>query len=119
MTKKISILLGAFLIATSCDDIIEVEDISNGTVVILAPTDNSLLTIANVNFSWQSLENAERYTIQIATPDFENATQILLDSTTTATNISKTLTEGNYQWRIKAKNSGYQTMYTSKSFTIE
>lgn len=117
--KKILILFCVFISTISCDDIIEVEDISNRTVTILAPTDNSVLDITDVTFTWQSVEDAERYTIQIATPDFETANQIVLDSTIASTSFLKTLAVGAYQWRVKAKNSDYETVYTSQNLTIE
>ncbi len=119
MKTSIPFSLLALFFVMSCDDIIEVEDISNKTVTILAPTNNSMLTIDDVSFTWQTVEDAERYTIQIATPDFENAIQVVLDSTTTTTNISKTLSSGNYQWRVKAKNSDYETPYTTQNLSIE
>ena len=111
-----------FLIAVSvysCDDITEVEDISGKTVNILAPADTSVLTITEVNFSWSTVEDAESYKLQIATPTFDAATQIVLDTTITVSNFTKTLELGNYQWRVRAENSDYQTVYTSQSFTIE
>jgi len=102
-----------------CDDITEVEDISNQNMTILAPADLSVLTITDVNFSWNSIEDAEQYKLQISTPDFESANQIVLDTTITNTNFTQTLELGNYQWRIRAENSGFQTNYTTQSFSIE
>jgi len=116
--RKVKYILILFLIL-SCDDIIEVEDISDKTVTILAPTNNTTLTITEVNFSWDMLDDAEQYKLQIATPTFEEATQILLDTIITTTNFNKTLDVGNYEWRIRAENSEYQTSYTTQSFTIE
>jgi hypothetical protein len=103
----------------SCADIIEVEDISNEIVTILAPSDTSVLTINDVNFSWNSIEDAEQYNLQIATPSFEAATQIVLDTTISTTNFTKTLDLGDFEWRIRAENSDFQTNYTTQSFTIE
>ena len=111
------ILYGVFVL--SCDDIIEVEDISERTVTVLAPTDESILIITDVNFSWDDVEDSEQYRLQIATPDFETATQIVLDTTIVFTNFTKTLDLGNYEWRIRAENSDYQTAYTTQRFSIE
>lgn len=111
------ILYGVFVL--SCDDIIEVEDISERTVTVLAPTDESILIITDVNFSWDDVEDSEQYRLQIATPDFETATQIVLDTTIVLTNFTKILDLGNYEWRIRAENSDYQTAYTTQRFSIE
>ncbi|WP_299884422.1 hypothetical protein [uncultured Lacinutrix sp.] len=106
------------LVVISCDDIVEVEDISNSIVTILAPTDDVTLTAADITFSWQAVSEAETYTIQIATPNFENATQIILDSTIITTSFTKLLVSGDYEWRIKAENSGYSTAYTAQNLSI-
>ncbi len=103
----------------SCDDIIEVPDISANIITVLAPTDSSILAETSVNFSWNMVTDAEQYKLQIATPNFETATQIVLDTTIISSNFTKTLDLGNYEWRIRAENSDYQTSYTTQSFTIE
>ena len=103
----------------SCEDLIEVEDISNETVNILAPVDNITLNTTNVNFSWQPLDFAESYQLQVASPDFENAQVILEDTLVNVTNFAKTLEVGAYQWRVKAINFAYETSYTTQNLTIE
>ena len=115
--KKL-IALSAFLwLCMGCEAILE-EDISNRQVVILAPTENAQLTVGDITFSWQTLENATSYTIQIATPNFTNATQILLDTNAAENSASANLTAGNYQWRVSASNSEYTTPYTTINFTV-
>jgi len=103
----------------ACEEILVVEDISQDAVTILAPTNNTVLTEGSVTFSWNKLLDTEQYRLQLATPTFENASQILLDSTITATNFSKALLLGDYEWRVRAENSEYQTTYTSQNFTVE
>lgn len=103
----------------SCDDIIEVPDISDDTVTILAPTDGTNLTTTSVTFNWNTLEDSDNYRIQIASPTFANAEQLLTDSLITETNFDITLQAGDYEWRVRAENSEYQTVYTIQSFSIE
>jgi len=112
-------LLTVFSLIYSCSDITEVEDISNESVLILAPTNNSILIQNDITFSWNAIEDSDNYRIQISTPNFENATQILVDSMVTATNLSKVLSVGDYEWRVRAENSEYKTQYTTQSFSIE
>lgn len=112
-------LLLAVILLVSCEEIIEFVDISNENVVVLAPTDTSTLTITDINFSWEDVEDAEQYKLQIATPNFESANQIVLDTTITTTNFNQNLEQGNYEWRVRAENSDYQTAYSIQSFTIE
>lgn len=117
--KKILFLFGGLLLITSCDDIIEVEDISNQTVVVLAPADGAIVTSATVNFSWDAVVDAEKYRIQIAEPTFMEATQIVIDSTVISTNVSFELSAENYEWRVRAENSDYNTAYITQGFSLE
>lgn len=103
----------------SCDDIIEVDDISQEEVTILAPVNSAVLNDNSVIFSWEAVEFAETYTIQIATPTFSEALQIVEDSTLTATNFTRQLPNADYEWRVRAENSGYTTNYTLHQFSIE
>ena len=112
-------VIALLMLLVSCEEIIEVEDISSRTVTVLAPTDESTLNITDINFSWNVVEDAEQYKLQIATPNFETANQIVLDSTITALNFTQTLEFGDYEWSIRAENSDYQTNYTTQSFTVE
>lgn len=109
----------ATILLYGCSDIVRVEDITDETVNILAPTNNAILNSIDVTFNWGSIEEADEYNIQIANPTFEEALQIVTDSTLTATSFSKTLEIGSYEWRVKAVNSAYETDYTTQSFTIE
>lgn len=107
-----------FFCLTACDDIVGVKDIEDKTVTILAPTNASVLDITDVTFSWEPLDDAEYYNLQIASPNFENAQQILLDSTVSVTSFSNQLDFGDYEWRIRAENSGYNTAYISQTFSV-
>lgn len=117
--KKIKCVLCFLIVFFACEEIIEVEDISNKTVNVLAPTDTATLTITTISFSWDAVADAKQYKLQIAEPNFEMANQIVLDTTVTVTNFNQTLEFGDYEWRVRAENSGYQTVYSKQSFTIE
>ncbi|WP_142785726.1 hypothetical protein [Changchengzhania lutea] len=114
--------LGVFclsLFLVSCDDIIGVPDISEKKVVVLAPTNNAILDTVAVVFTWEALEDAEMYHIQVAKPTFEDALQIVKDSLLTGTSFSTSLNTKSYEWRVRAENSGYNTKYTKQGFSIE
>lgn len=115
--KKLVILLliGAIY---SCDEIIEVTDISEETVTILAPTDTTTVATGTINFNWNPVDEATKYQLQIATPTFENATQISVDSLITSNVFSQLLEIGEYQWRVKALNSNFETNFTTNSLTV-
>ncbi|WP_299101950.1 hypothetical protein [uncultured Winogradskyella sp.] len=118
MSKKLLVFF-VLTILFSCEELIEVEDISNEVVDVLAPVDNVSVEDTTVNFTWEALDFAETYQLQIANPSFIEAEGILEDTLISATNFTKTLSIGTYQWRIKAINSGYQTLYSTQNLIIE
>ena len=103
----------------NCEEIILEEDISQEMVRVLAPTDNSVFSITTINFSWEPVEFADKYQLQIAVPNFQEALQIVEDTLVTQSNFTKSLNPQNYEWRVRALNSAYETIYTTQAFRIE
>lgn len=117
LSIAITVLIG--FICCSCDAIIEVPDISNDTVVALAPLEGSVVESNAVSFLWEDTADAERYRIQVATPNFQNASQILTDSLVSRTNFSRELLPNSYEWRVRAENSGFASDYTTNTFAVQ
>ncbi len=105
-------------ILTGCEDIIEVDNISRERVKLLAPADDVTSNNTTIFFSWEMLEEAETYQLQVAKPSFEEALEIVTDTTSNSTQYSDTYSEGNFEWRVRAFNSAYETEYTTHSFSI-
>jgi len=124
--KQITIVIVFFISLTSCEEIIEVADISNQTVMILAPLDNTQIDTLNVKFNWNLVKDANQYRIQIAEPGFVDAEQILVDELINAVDSLNTgnsfdyefTNDGVYEWRVKALNANYETPFTTASFII-
>lgn len=117
--KKLLLTTTILLGLMACEDIIEVVDISNETVTILAPTASSTVDSTQVVFTWQPIEDAENYHLQVATPTFGNATQIVLDTLIANTSFTKILETKDYEWRVRAENANYKTTYTTIGFRVE
>ncbi len=115
--KKISLIFGVLFFVVSCEAIF-VDNISNKAIVLLAPTNNATVTTGTVKFNWSAVEGADTYHIQIASPDFQNASQIVLDSITANTSVMKELEAGNYEWRVSASNSEFFTENITYTFII-
>lgn len=107
-----------FLSFISCEEILMVDDITNKEVTLTAPANNSVISFSGITFSWETIEGAEKYQLQIATPNFETAQRIVLDTTVSKNNFTQQLNIGKYEWRIKAVNTAYETKYTKRSFEI-
>lgn len=117
MKKTFSYFLLVFIVLsiTSCDDILE-EDISNDIVHIISPTHGSVIEGNTVQFSWQPLQGADNYRIQL----LANNQAYVLDSLVSINHFIYSLNPGEYQWRIKGENFAYQTQYTfPASFIVE
>ncbi|QXP58406.1 hypothetical protein [Olleya sp. HaHaR_3_96] len=109
------LIILVLLFTISCDDILE-EDISDDLVQITSPINNITLIGNTVNFTWQPLNGADSYRIQIS----ELSQNIILDSLVSTSNFSYVMNSGSYQWRIKAENFSYQTDYTfPANFSLE
>jgi len=111
------LLLLSFLTLSACEDVFE-TDIENKSVRLLSPKDNVVSITNLVSFSWETLEGADSYDFQIVSNTFANPLMYLCDSNITANFISYILPAGSYQWRIKAKNFGYSSNFSVRSFTI-
>lgn len=112
------LLIALFTIIVGCDDILEVPDISNDTVTLIAPSEGTVVEGNTTRFTWQAIGDADEYLLQVATPDFSNPSQVVIDSTTTATSFSGELLPNTYEWRVRAINSGFETIFTSNNFTV-
>lgn len=102
----------------SCEEILIVPDISKTEVVLVAPADNVGLSSSGVTLSWQLVENADKYQVQIATPNFDAPQKLVVDTIIKKNSFTQQLNIGKYQWRVKALNSGYETANTTRSFEI-
>ncbi|PCJ95001.1 MAG: hypothetical protein COA50_11585 [Flavobacteriaceae bacterium] len=124
--RKIIFPLALFLMVTlSCEDLLEVPDISEHEVQLLAPLNGSTVNDSTVNFTWDAVHEANSYLIQVATPNFDNASQYVLDSVMVVdsafygTKISKAMLDGTYEWRVKGMNSDYETTFSSNEFNVQ
>lgn len=117
-TNKAIVTLTSIFLFLGCEDIIEVPDISEETVTLIAPANEAIVQSNVTTFTWESIDDADDYVLQVASPNFESAAQVLVDSTVNTSTFSKELSPGNYEWRLKATNSGYETIYNSNIFTV-
>ncbi len=105
----------------SCEEIINEQNITNDAIQLIAPSENVLLkTNKKIVFNWEALNGATAYKLQITTPNFSNATQLLTDTLVQRTDFSiESLPISAYEWRVKAINSAYETVFTTNGFIVE
>lgn len=102
----------------SCSEILIEKDISDKTVTLVAPVNNAQFFSTGITFTWDEVQDATKYTLQIARPNFASPLQIVLDTTITSTSFTQQLPIGNYEWRVKARNDSYSTVFTSRLVSI-
>ena len=107
-----------FMGFVSCEEILLETDISDEEVQLVAPANNTIFSSTGVSFTWEALADATKYRLQIAKPNFESPTQIVLDTVVSKTSFNQQLSIGTYEWRVKALNSAYETKYSSRFFSI-
>lgn len=104
-------------IAFSCDDIFE-SDISEETVLVIAPRPDITTSEQTLSFTWESVEGASSYRLRIVTPSFEHAVQCLADTLITTLQYRCELLPGHYEWSVTACNSAYSSLTTYQYFEI-
>jgi len=122
--KKIIVFIVGMLLFYSCEEIVSVPDISDDLITLIAPADDAVLENAEVTFTWEEIEFSDEYQIQVATPNFAQANQVVVDtilgdSLQTFRSFNTTLPSDNYQWRVRGLNDNFQTDYTTQSFEVD
>jgi hypothetical protein len=100
--------------------ILEDSTLNSQIVNVLSPSDNFLTNQTSFDALWQPLSLANEYRIQLASPDFSHSSFVILDETTSNDfyNFSN-LTEGTYQWRIRAENAQSFSNYSTFNMTVD
>lgn len=114
----VAALIGFVAFLYSCNDII-VKDISGSEVTLLSPQDSAEFTTASYTFWWNPVEAADGYQLIVVSPNLAQANHVALDTTVTKDSFTYPLPVGQYQWCVRAVNSGYQTAYSCRVITIK
>ncbi|MFH6996021.1 hypothetical protein [Flavobacterium sp. FlaQc-48] len=104
------IIIALAVLTYSCENILE-ENISNDTIQILSPVNNSTIESNVVSFKWNTLNGVDKYRIQV----YESNQVLILDSLTNKTSITLPLNAGKYIWRVRGENYAYESIYSFPS----
>ena len=94
-------------------------DLSLQTIALTSPVNNSVTSNMNITFKWSTLYNADDYTLEVASPDFNGPPSITPVVTINDSSAQIFTQEGQYQWRVKGQNNTSNTPYTTYSFEID
>ncbi|TMI63066.1 MAG: hypothetical protein E6H07_16855 [Bacteroidetes bacterium] len=109
--KKNNFLILLALIFFSCVAAYEI-DISRRKVVLLAPVNNLSTTEPMHTFYWALVDGAGQYQLQIVSPRFDSIVRLVVDTTLDRNTFPIVLAIGTYQWRVRAKNSAYNSEFS-------
>ena len=116
ITKNL-LIAATLIIAFGCEDFLE-KDLSDKAPTLIAPADSVETLHQNLTFAWESMEGAENYRLIVVSPSFERAELYLLDTLVEKLSFGVTLTPRQYEWKVRAENSAYESLYTQRTFTI-
>ena len=94
-------------------------DLKSQKVTLTSPIDNGYTNSVNTLFQWQKLYNADNYSIEVHSTDWNG--DVVFSSLPVAydTLTVKNLTDGVYSWGIKAWNSNSATNFSTHIVTID
>jgi len=111
----ITILLASLI---ACDKYIE-DDISNEQLVLISPANDITTHETTISFWWEEIDEATKYSLQVVTPSFDSAIRLLVDTTMLVTQYEYEFSPATYECRVRAENSGSETEYVYRTFTID
>lgn len=116
-SKYIGLSIWVLLFAClGCDDILE-NDISDDALELIFPLTGDQIVANEVNFQWNSLEDADSYRVQVFGDDLNDG--ILIDSLVTTLQLKIDLAPGGYTWTARAENFAYTTEFVpAQSFDV-
>jgi hypothetical protein len=94
----------------SCNAIFE-KNISEEIPIMIIPTQNDTVYSNKVHFKWHEMQGASFYNLQIVKPSFADINEFVLDSNITGEEFYQILAPGNYQFKLRGENGGYESEF--------
>ncbi len=101
----------------ACSEFIEYP-LEKKSVNLIAPMDSLSTQDEVVSFFWERHEDADKYRLQVATPNFDAIQKIVIDTVTAVDHLNLTVKPGSYTWRVRPENAGSVGLFTSRQLTI-
>lgn len=98
------------------------DDLTNQQVILSSPDNDKFVNFTNVTLNWEALNNATSYSLKVVNTitGQEAFSKGDLTETSLTLNITPTLVDGTYEWRLKAKNADTETkQYSARKFNID
>ena len=113
------IFLALSLSLVSCKDFFE-KNIEQEQIEIISPKNGYVSSDLNVYFTWSDIQGAITYKLLIASPSFDTASNLYIDTSTNSSPLMISLSPGDYQWKVRAENNSSFTDFSPiQSFKID
>ncbi len=110
--QRILIYLILLLFIASCEEALE-RPLTATKVTLLAPFDSLITSSHDHTFYWERMEGATKYQLQIVSPKFDSIVQLVVDTTISKNTFMQSLSNGRYQWRVRALNNSTSSSYSN------
>ncbi|KAB1061966.1 fibronectin type III domain-containing protein [Salibacter halophilus] len=97
-------------------------NLSNTTVFLTSPPDNSVMREGPGEFRWSEVYNANYYVFRLVEGNnFDGGVRVVQDEevNTLQFNYSDSLPEGDYTWGVSAENQISKSAFSTRTFTID
>lgn len=114
--NKWQAMMLACLLATACEEVLE-PSLEGKKVRLMGPHNNLTTSDSLHSFFWEALQGATHYQLQVVTPRYAAPVFLVADTIMTKTYFDMELPDGEYQWRVRARNNSTFSLY-SDTFTL-
>jgi hypothetical protein len=105
------VLVAGSLLLAGCEEVLE-PSLEDKKVHLLGPANNLVTLDSTHSFFWDELKGATHYQLQVVTPNYAAPVYLVADTTITKLYFDIELPSGQYQWRVRAKNSSTASQYS-------
>lgn len=116
--SKFLLFVAGIFTLWACDDILE-TDISDKQVILVSPADSLHAQKNKLTFSWNPVNGASGYVLQVVQPSFIEQEFVVLDTFLLQTQFTMELPAGKYAWGVAAVNSAYSSYFSTRYFSID
>jgi len=97
------------------------DDLTNQQVILLMPDNDKYLNFTSITLNWEPLDKATSYSVKVVNTATGQEVYPQTDVADTSVTLDlPELADGNYEWRIKAKNAETETkQYGAKKFNLD
>ena len=101
----------------ACSDLL-VTEVADARIDLVVPVQGASVAAGSVRFAWDPVAGAQAYRLEIATPAFEGATDLLpVRAPLPSTERTIEVAPGTYQWRVTAVGQADEATSNIRAFT--